>query len=75
MSATFQTDIDVANRLIAEWGRIAASIARQCQWRPQGQCLASCLGLAVCNLDGLTLIKDRGAGVSPTENRHVPPTP
>lgn len=44
-------------------GLIAAGIARQCKWRPQGQCLITCLGLAVCNLDGLTFVDAQGRTV------------
>lgn len=60
---TYQTDLDVANQLVSEWGLIAKSIARQCKWRPQGKCFLHCLGTAVCNLDGLTLVDDRGEPV------------
>lgn len=56
----FETDITTANNLIAEWGRIAASIARQCKWRPRGQCLIDCLGLAVCDLAGLIPVDAAG---------------
>lgn len=60
----FQTDITTANNLIAEWGLIAQSIAQQCKWRPQGQCLATCQGRAVCNLDGLILVDEQGHSVA-----------
>jgi hypothetical protein len=53
----FETDIDTANQLISEWTLIAASIAQHCKWRHQGQCLATCKGIALCNLEGLTLIE------------------
>jgi hypothetical protein len=49
--------------LIAEWGLIAQSIAQQCKWRPQGKCLLHCQGMAVCNLDGLTLVDPQGRSV------------
>jgi len=73
MTTTFEIDITRANNLIAEWGLIAASIARQCKWRPQGLCLITCQGMAVCNLDGLTLVHAEGHPVAsatplPTEN-------
>jgi len=51
--------------IIAEWGLIAQSIARQCRWRPKGQCLVACKGLAVCNLDGLTLVDSLGRPIAP----------
>jgi hypothetical protein len=60
---TFETDITRANNLIAEWGLIAQSIAQQCKWRPQGKCLLHCQGMAVCNLDGLTLVDPQGRSV------------
>lgn len=65
MSATddfsiFETDITRANRLIGEWGLIAQSIARQCRWRLQGQCLINCLGGAVCHLEGLVMVNAQG---------------
>jgi hypothetical protein len=63
----FEINITTANNLIAEWGHIAADIARQCKWRPRGQCLITCLGLAVCNLDGLTLVDHRGQPVAKEE--------
>jgi hypothetical protein len=59
----FEIDITRANNLIGQWANIAADIARQCKWRPQGKCLATCQGLAVCNLDGLELVDHGGAGV------------
>lgn len=62
----FEIDITRANNLIGEWGRIAASIARQCKWRPQGKCLKICQGLAVCNLDGLTLVDHQGRPMAKT---------
>jgi hypothetical protein len=55
----FEPDITTANQLIAEWGLIAQSIARQCKWRLRGECLVSCQGLAVCNLEGLTLVDEQ----------------
>ena len=57
---TFEINITTANALIAEWGLIAASIARQCKWRPLGQCLVTCQGLAICDLDGLILVDANG---------------
>jgi len=60
MSKIFETDIDVANHLIAEWTAIASDIARQCRWRPRGKCLITCLGLALCNLERLTLVDTLG---------------
>jgi hypothetical protein len=63
---TFEIDITTANNLIAEWTHIARSIAQQCQWRPQGQCLATCKGLALCNLDGLILVDAQGQPVAQT---------
>jgi hypothetical protein len=63
----FQNDIDTANQIIGEWAVIARSIARQCHWRRKGQCLIDCLGGAVCNLDGLTLVDESGAPVVPRE--------
>lgn len=63
MTDLYEIDITRANNFIAEWGRIAQSIARQCRWRLKGQCLASCMGLAVCNLDGLTLVDAQGQPV------------
>lgn len=68
----FQIDITTANNLIAEWGRIAAAIARQCKWRPKGQCLLDCLGLAVCNLDGLTLVDGSSTGFQPVDLSEQP---
>jgi hypothetical protein len=65
MNDISQTDITTANNLIAEWGRIAASIARQCKWRPQGKCYSRCLGLAICNLDGLMLVDAAGHPLTP----------
>jgi hypothetical protein len=62
---TFEIDITTANQLIAQWGLIAQSIAQQCKWRPQGKCLDTCQGLAVCNLEGLTLVDARGHPVAP----------
>ena len=62
--APFEIDITRANDLIAEWGLIARSIARQCKWRPRGKCLAECKGLAVCNLEGLTLVDYQGRPVA-----------
>ncbi len=59
----FQTDIDQANNLIAEWVHIAQSIARQCRWRLKGQCLKDCKGLAICTMDGLTLVDAEGQAV------------
>jgi hypothetical protein len=56
----FEIDITRANTLLSEWAHIAKSIARQCKWRPQGKCLKDCQGLAVCNLDGLTLVDAQG---------------
>ena len=56
----FEIDITTANNLISEWANIAASIARQCKWRPQGQCLVTCQGIAVCNLDGLEFVDAQG---------------
>lgn len=61
----FQINITTANELIAEWTNIAKSIARQCKWRPQGQCLTTCKGLALCNLEGLTLVDVQGHPVQP----------
>lgn len=65
MPDTFEIDITRANALIAEWGLIAASIARQCKWRPRGQCYHRCLGLAVCNLEGLILVDSQGRPLAP----------
>jgi hypothetical protein len=62
----FEIDITRANNLIGEWGRIAVSIAQQCKWRPQGKCYSHCQGLAVCNLDGLTLVDAQGHPVGAT---------
>lgn len=59
----FQTDITTANTLIVEWGLIAKSIAEQCKWRPQGKCLVTCHGIAVCNLEGLTQVNSQGRPV------------
>lgn len=64
MTTTFEIDITTANNLIGEWSRIAASIARQCKWRPKGQCLKDCQGIALCNLDGLTLVNAQGRPVA-----------
>jgi hypothetical protein len=63
----FETNITTANNLIIEWSLIAASIAQQCQWRPRGQCLITCQGIAVCNLDGLTLINPQGQPIGATQ--------
>jgi hypothetical protein len=64
----FQIDIGVANQLISEWTRIAAGVARQCQWRLRGQCLISCPGLAVCDRAGLTPVDgNRGPGFPPAD--------
>ena len=69
----FETDIDTANRLIGEWGLIAESIARQCKWRPQGKCYSHCLGLAICNLEGLILVDATGRPVArPDPGRGLP---
>ena len=57
----FETDIDRANELIGEWGRIARSLSRQCKWRERGLCLKDCLGYAVCDLDGLILVDANGS--------------
>jgi len=75
--APFVIDIDAARRLIAEWGLIAQSIARQCKWRPRGKCLVDCQGLAVCNLEGLTLVNLRGdpAGRPEPGGLNVSPNP
>jgi hypothetical protein len=61
---TFQIDITTANNLITQWTQIAADIARQCKWRPQGKCLVTCQGLAICNLDGITLVDAEGQPVA-----------
>lgn len=60
----FEIDITRANAIISDWGRIAASIANQCKWRPLGKCLQDCQGLAVCNLEGLTLVDAQGRPVA-----------
>ena len=65
----FEIDITRANNLIGQWANIAAGIARQCKWRPKGQCLKDCPGLAVCNLDGLTLVDRHGHPVAPASSR------
>ena len=61
----FEIDITTTNNLIAEWGLIAADIARQCKWRERGQCLITCQGLAVCNLDGLEFVNAQGQPAGP----------
>ncbi len=68
MTATFEINITTANQIIGEWGIIAASIAQQCKWRPRGKCYARCKGLAVCNLEGLTLVDAQGRPVAPAAN-------
>lgn len=75
MTALFEIDITRANNLIAEWGLIAASIARQYKWRPRGKCLLNCLGLTVCNLDGLTLVDAQGHPVGATRRVAQNPQP
>lgn len=42
---TFEISITTANNLIAEWGLIIMSIARQCKLQPNGE---SCPGIAIC---------------------------
>jgi hypothetical protein len=65
--SVFEINITTANELIATWTQIAANIAQQCKWRPQGQCLIYCLGGAVCNLDGLTQVDDGSTGLQPVD--------
>ena len=65
MTLPFEINITTANQLIGQWGLIAQSIAQQCKWRPRGQCLVTCQGLAVCDLDGLTLVDAQGRPVAP----------
>lgn len=65
--APFEIDITRANDLLAQWASIAASIARQCKWRPRGKCLKDCQGLAVCNLEGLALVDAQGRPVGATQ--------
>jgi hypothetical protein len=62
---TFQINITTANDIIGKWANIAASIAQQCRWRPQGKCLDTCQGIAVCNLQGLTTVNAQGRPVQP----------
>ena len=71
---TYETDITRANNLIGQWANIAAGIARQCKWRARGQCLTDCPGLAVCNLDGLTLVNHQGQPVRPRTRNPEPRT-
>ncbi len=50
-------------QILAERALIAKSMALRCRWRPHGQCLWHCLGTAVCNLNGLTLVDEQGEPV------------